>query len=159
VPNNYRNHKNPRLKIGKLLKELQRDFPGKYSEKHKRTLARRLKEWRAESRFRSSEKWLKPAENFEAADLQDRVAANGQKLRKNGQPRKPHPPHTWRNRKDPFEEVSDQLRLKVVENPKISVVRLLEDLERDHPGKYSKKLTRTLRRRLKEWRAVPSARA
>ena len=150
---------NPRLKIGKLLKELQRDFPGKYSEKHKRTLARRLKEWRAESRVHSPEKWLDPAETFDTPDIRDRTAANGQKLRKNGQPRKPHPPHTWRNRKDPFEEVSEQLRLKVVENPKISVVKLFEYLEREHPGKYSKKLTRTLHRRLKEWRAVPCTRA
>jgi hypothetical protein len=142
---------NPKLKIGKLLKELQRDFPGKYSDKHKRTLARRLQEWRAESRVHSPEKWVEPTDNCDPVDLK-MTADNGQKLRKNGQPRKPHPPHTWRNRKDPFEEVSDQLRLKVVENPQLSVVKLLEDLEREHPGKYSKKLTRTLHRRLKEWR-------
>jgi hypothetical protein len=150
---------NPKLKIGKLLKELQRDYPGRYSEKHKRTLARRMKEWRAESRVHSPEKWAERADSYDTAELQERTANNGQKLRKNGQPRKPHPPHTWRTRKDPFEEVSDQLRLQVIQNPRLSVVKLLKDLEREHPGKYSNKMTRTLRRRLKEWRATSSSRA
>jgi hypothetical protein len=136
---------NPRLKIGKLLKELQSDYPGKYSDKHKRTLARRLKEWRAESTVDLSVKPVEPGVSFDA---------NGQKLRKNGQPRKPHPPHIWRTRKDPFEEVNEQLKLQVFNNPKLTVVKLLEDLEREHPGKYSKQLTRTLRRRLKEWRSA-----
>ena len=145
---------NPKLKIGKLLKELQQDFPGKYSEKNKRTLARRLKEWRAEARIQSPEKWVKPVESLDTEDLRDVVATNGQKLRKNGQPRKPHPPHTWRTRKDPFEEVSDQIRLRLAENPKLSVVQVLKELEREHPGKYSDKLTRTLRRRFKEWRVA-----
>lgn len=143
---------NPKIKIGKLLKDLQHDVPGRYGDDHCRTLARRLKEWRKESvAYWLARPVAQPADNLITETLHG-GAANGQKLRKNGQLRKPHPPHTWRNRKDPFEDVSDLRRLRVLENPKLTAGKLLKRLQQDHPRKYSIKLIRTLHRRVKEWR-------
>jgi len=60
----------------------------------------------------------------------------------------------WRTREDPFSEVWDQVRQQIEENPGLEAQRLLEWLQREHPGRYSDGQIRTLQRRIKLWRAT-----
>lgn len=71
------------------------------------------------------------------------------RYRKSG---KPHKPHTWRTRTDPFEQVKERLFLLVKLNPEITAVELLKILQKEEPGKFKDNLRRTLQRRLREWR-------
>ncbi len=62
--------------------------------------------------------------------------------------------HSWRTRKDPFEdvwqEVVEQLRL----NPGLQAKTILEWLQREHEGKFQDGQLRTLQRRVKQWRST-----
>lgn len=62
--------------------------------------------------------------------------------------------HTWRTRKDPFEEVwaevEEQLRL----NPQLQATTLFDWLGRKYQGKFDEGQLRTLQRRIKQWRAT-----
>ena len=60
----------------------------------------------------------------------------------------------WRTRGDPFDEVWDQVRLQIEENPGLEAKTLFEWLQREHPGRYSDGQIRTLQRRIKLWRAT-----
>lgn len=63
-------------------------------------------------------------------------------------------PHMWRTRKDPFEEVWDDVRFKLEVNPGLEAKTLFEDLQRRFPGRFSDGQLRTFQRRVKRWRAL-----
>ena len=63
-------------------------------------------------------------------------------------------PHTWRTRQDPFEEVWEEVKEKLGDNPGFEALTLFEYLQRKYPGKFSDGQLRTLQRRIKVWRAT-----
>jgi len=63
-------------------------------------------------------------------------------------------PHTWRTRKDPFEQVWDQIQTQLELIPGLEAKTLFEDLQRRYPGRFADGQLRTLQRRVKTWRAV-----
>jgi len=62
--------------------------------------------------------------------------------------------HTWRTRKDPFEDVWDNIKSMLKINPGLEAKTLFEDLQRKSPGEFADGQLRTLQRRIKHWRAV-----
>ena len=62
--------------------------------------------------------------------------------------------HRWRTRLDPFEEVWEEIRDKLEDNPGFEAKTLFEDLQRRCPGRFSDGQLRTLQRRVKVWRAL-----
>jgi len=62
--------------------------------------------------------------------------------------------HRWRTRKDPFEDVWEDIRSKLEVNPGLEAKTLFEDLQRRYPGRYADGQLRTLQRRVKVWRAL-----
>ncbi len=61
-------------------------------------------------------------------------------------------PRTWRTRKDPLKEVWDEIRLRLELRPETNACEILDWLIIKHPEKYSKSHTRTLQRRIANWR-------
>jgi hypothetical protein len=61
-------------------------------------------------------------------------------------------PHTWRTRKDPFEEAWAEIEQWLAEEPERTAKSLLRQLQERHPGQYGAGQLRTLQRRVKEWR-------
>ena len=61
-------------------------------------------------------------------------------------------PRTWRTRKDPFEKVWPELRIRLQVNPAQTAKALFDDLRRRHPGQLHTGQLRTLQRRVREWR-------
>lgn len=57
-------------------------------------------------------------------------------------------------RKDPFEEVWDEVKAMLEVNPGLEAKTLFEYLQRSYPGKFSDGQLRTLQRRFKVWRAT-----
>ncbi len=45
--------------------------------------------------------------------------------------------HTWRTRRDPFEDVWEELRRNLELNPGLEAKTLFEDLQRRYPGRFS----------------------
>ena len=64
-----------------------------------------------------------------------------------------HPPHTWRTRQDPLQQVWDGIKLMLEINPGLEAKTIFEDLQRREPGQFSDGQLRTLQRRIKVWRA------
>jgi hypothetical protein len=62
--------------------------------------------------------------------------------------------HTWRTRKDPFEDVWDNIKSMLEINPGLEAKTLFEDLQRRRPGRFADGQLRTLQRRIKQWRAT-----
>jgi len=62
-------------------------------------------------------------------------------------------PHWWRTRPDPFEEVNDEIRVSLEQNPEQTAKSILQDIQKRYPGKYKDGQLRTLQRRVKSWRA------
>ncbi len=62
--------------------------------------------------------------------------------------------HSWRTRKDPFEEVWESVKVCLESNPGLESKTLFDYLQREHPGKFSDGQLRTLQRRIKVWRAL-----
>ena len=62
--------------------------------------------------------------------------------------------HTWRTRKDPFEDVWEGMKSMLEINPGLEAVTLFEDLQRRNPGRFADGQLRSLQRRIKNWRAV-----
>ena len=62
--------------------------------------------------------------------------------------------HTWRTRKDPFDEVWEEMRLKLEDHPGLEAKTLFADLQRRYPGRFADGQLRTLQRRVKQWRGV-----
>src|SRR5450432_2806940 len=61
---------------------------------------------------------------------------------------------TWRTRKDPFEEVWEDLQQQLDTNPGLEAKTIFEALQRAHPDQYADPQLRTLQRRIKQWRAT-----
>jgi hypothetical protein len=62
-------------------------------------------------------------------------------------------PHTWRTRKDPFEDAWPAIQVMLEVNPGLEARTLFEDLQRRSPGRFADGQLRTLQRRIKIWRA------
>jgi len=62
--------------------------------------------------------------------------------------------HSWRTRKDPFEDKWDMIRDMLMINGGLEAKTLFEFFQRDDPGSFSDGQLRTLQRRIKEWRAT-----
>lgn len=62
--------------------------------------------------------------------------------------------HTWRTRKDPFENVWGKIKSMLEVNPGLEGKTLFQDLQRRNPGEFADGQLRTLQRRIKNWRAV-----
>jgi hypothetical protein len=61
--------------------------------------------------------------------------------------------HTWRTRKDPFEDVWHEIKSMLEINAGLEAKTIFEDLQRRNPGQFSDGQLRTLQRRIKVWRA------
>jgi hypothetical protein len=61
--------------------------------------------------------------------------------------------HTWRTRKDPFEDSWHEIKLMLEINPGLEAKTIFEDLQRRNPGRFADGQLRTLQRRIKIWRA------
>lgn len=62
--------------------------------------------------------------------------------------------HTWRTRKNPFEDVWKDVKSMLESNPGLEATTLFRALQRRFPGKFSDGQTRTLQRHIKYWRAT-----
>ncbi len=62
--------------------------------------------------------------------------------------------HTWRTRKDPFEEVWSEIRDYLDANPKLEGATIFFYLQREYPGRFTDGQLRTLQRKIKIWRAL-----
>lgn len=62
-------------------------------------------------------------------------------------------PHTWRTRKDPFEDVWHEIKSMLEINAGLEAKTIFEDLQRRNPGRFADGQLRTLQRRIKAWRA------
>lgn len=62
--------------------------------------------------------------------------------------------HTWRTRKDPFEEVWSEIRDYLEANPTLEGTTIFFYLQREYPGKFTDGQLRTLQRKIKIWRAL-----
>jgi hypothetical protein len=61
--------------------------------------------------------------------------------------------HTWRTRPDPFTDVWEEVKERLVVNPGLEAKTLFEALQREHPGRFYDGQLRSLQRRIKVWRA------
>lgn len=62
--------------------------------------------------------------------------------------------HTWRTREDPFEEVWEEVRSLLEDNPGLEAKTIFDYLQRENEGRFSDGQLRTLQRRIKNWRAL-----
>lgn len=62
--------------------------------------------------------------------------------------------HTWKTRRDPFEEHWPRIEELLFVNPGLEAKTVLEDLQQKHPDEISAKHLRTLQRRFHDWRAL-----
>jgi hypothetical protein len=67
--------------------------------------------------------------------------------------KKPKVIRYWRTRKDPFEEVWDQIVCWLKENSDQTAKAILEWLQTEYPGHYTKNQLSTLQRKIKTWRS------
>lgn len=61
-------------------------------------------------------------------------------------------PRTWRTRKDPFENTWDEIRLRLELAPETTAKAIVEWLMDKYPSQFTLGQTRTLQRRIAEWR-------
>jgi len=61
-------------------------------------------------------------------------------------------PRTYRTRKDPFEGVWDEIRLRIELMPELCAREIINWLSVKYPNRFSKAQIRTLQRRLNDWR-------
>ncbi len=62
--------------------------------------------------------------------------------------------HTWRTRPDPFADTREEIRQLLTVEPELQPKTLFEHLQRTYPERFSDGQVRTLRRRIKYWRAT-----
>jgi hypothetical protein len=62
--------------------------------------------------------------------------------------------HTWRTRPDPFAETWEEIRQLLTVEPELQSKTLFEHLQRTYPDRFPDGQVRTLRRRIKYWRAT-----
>jgi hypothetical protein len=63
-------------------------------------------------------------------------------------------PRAWRTRKDPFDEVWEEVRQQLELNPGLQAKTLFAWLQRKYPGRFADGQLRTLQRHVKQWRAT-----
>ena len=66
-------------------------------------------------------------------------------------------PRSWRTRPDPLAGVWEEEIIPLLEQDtdrKLQARTLLKALQKSHPGQYPRSLTRTLQRRMRDWRAL-----
>lgn len=61
-------------------------------------------------------------------------------------------PRTWRTRKDPFEKVWDEIRLRLELSPETTASEIIRWIMGKYPNQFSINQTRTLQRRIAQWR-------
>jgi len=64
------------------------------------------------------------------------------------------PARTWRTREDPFEDVWDEMRALLKDEPGLQAKTLFADLQYRYPGRFADGQLRTMQRRVKAWRAL-----
>lgn len=89
-----------------------------------------------------------------AAPAKVEQAETRRKYRKTRKPRKPYKPRTGRTRKDPFENVIEEIETQFQRNQDITAKQLLTILQRKCPGDFSDAQRRTLMRRLNKLRVT-----
>jgi hypothetical protein len=72
--------------------------------------------------------------------------------RQTGKTDKRKAPRNWQTRKDPFERVWDEAKLKLELNPELTAKTLLDGLIAKYPTDYKPNHLRTLQRRVSHWR-------
>lgn len=88
----------------------------------------------------------------QAADRADMCENTARKYYKSGKfPSEVAQPHTWRTRKDPFEEVWSKIEDFLINNKGIEAKTIFDYLQRSYPGRFQDGQLRTLQRRLREW--------
>jgi len=73
--------------------------------------------------------------------------------RQSGRADKRKGPRNYKTRKDPFERVWDEIKLKLELNPEVSPKAVLDGLILKYPGNYKPNHLRTLQRRIAHWHA------
>lgn len=63
---------------------------------------------------------------------------------------------TWRTRKDPFEDVNEEIYEELRRRPHVAAKTIFLELQQRYPGKFKDGQLRTLQRRVKEWRLKQS---
>lgn len=63
-------------------------------------------------------------------------------------------PREYRTRKDPFENVWDEVKAQLEVDADLQALTLFEDLQRRYPSQFQDGQLRTLQRRVKHWRAT-----
>jgi len=92
------------------------------------------------------------AEAAAKADMDEKTARKY--LRSGALPSEVKVEHTWRTRRDPFEDVWEEVKRMLELNSGLEAKTLFEYLRRSYPGRFSDGLLRTLQRRVKVWRAL-----
>jgi len=85
------------------------------------------------------------------AGMDEKTARKYRKLGK--LPSELEPPHAWRTREDPFEDIWEGIKAMLEINPGLEAKTIFEDLQRRRPGQFADGQLRTLQRRIKIWRA------
>ena len=67
--------------------------------------------------------------------------------------RKSRVPHTWQTRKNPFDNVWDEICCWLEEHPERTAKSIFEKLQQRYPGHYKNGQLRTLQRYVKTWRS------
>ena len=62
--------------------------------------------------------------------------------------------HSWRTRPDPFAEIWEEVQQLLAIEPGLQAKTLFEHLQERHPGQFKDGQVRTLRRRIRHWRAT-----
>ncbi len=86
------------------------------------------------------------------ATLDVQAESEGSSRRKYRRTKQPSLPRWWRTRKDPFEEVWEQVEGWLQVSPETTAKSLFEQLQKEHPGRFPDVQLRTLQRRVREWR-------
>lgn len=62
--------------------------------------------------------------------------------------------HTWKTRKDPFEDVCPEIEGLLKDDGRFEATTVFAWLQREYPGRFSDGQLRTLQRKIKRWRAL-----
>lgn len=109
-----------------------------------------------DQQYRRLKKYMKKENNIGIAAAKSGMDEKTARkyLRLNRLPSQSKKKHTWRTRKDPFEEEWSEIKKMLETNPGLEAKYFFEYLRRQNPGKYSDGQLRTFQRRVKVWRAT-----
>lgn len=89
------------------------------------------------------------------ADMDEKTARKYLRLEK--LPSEVKKSHTWRTRKDPFEDVWDEVEKYLKRDFSLQAKTVFDFFQRQYPGRFSDGQLRTLQRRFKTWKALNGA--